>query len=180
MQDFWVFGYGSLMWNPGFEHEERVHGVIEGWHRSLCIYSWVHRGTPARPGLVLGLDEGGTCEGVAFRVAPARIDATIAYLRAREQVTAVYREITAPVRLVGDDHRIVRALTYVADRTQPQYAGVLSVSECERFVRQGVGQSGANPDYIQATVAHMRETGIIDAQLFALAARLDPENAGIR
>ncbi len=172
MQDFWVFGYGSLMWNPGFPHAERAHATIEGWHRSLCIYSWVHRGTPDQPGLVLGLDVGGSCEGVAFRVASGDVDETITYLRAREQVTSVYREIWAEVTLLDGSHRRVKVLTYVADRTHDQYAGVLAMPDLERFVRQGVGQSGANPDYIKATVAHMRETGIVDEQLFALADRL--------
>lgn len=172
MQDLWVFGYGSLMWNPGFPYEERAHATIEGWHRSLCIYSWVHRGTPDQPGLVLGLDDGGSCEGVAFRVAPQNADATITYLRAREQVTSVYREISAEVVLLDGSHRRVEVLTYVAERTHDQYAGVLAMPDLERFVRQGVGQSGTNPDYIKATVAHMRETGIVDEQLFALADRL--------
>lgn len=171
-QDLWVFGYGSLMWNPGFAFEERTHGEIEGWHRALCIYSFVHRGTPETPGLVLGLDAGGRCEGVVFRVAADNVEATLAYLRARELVTSVYLEMTAPVALRDGSGRTVEAVTYVADSTHSQYAGGLGLDERERFVRQGIGQSGANPDYIIATVAHMREAGIMDDQLFALAERL--------
>ena len=91
--DLWVFGYGSLMWRPGFAFEERGLATIRGLHRALCIWSHVHRGTPDRPGLVLGLDRGGSCKGVAFRVAGARRQETIAYLREREQVTSVYVEV---------------------------------------------------------------------------------------
>ena len=85
-KEFWIFGYGSLMWRPGFDYVERHAAWIEGYHRALCVYSHVHRGTPERPGLVMGLDAGGDCRGVAFLVAPERRDATLAYLRARELV----------------------------------------------------------------------------------------------
>jgi cation transport protein ChaC len=159
------------MWNPGFPHQERVPARIHGWHRALCIYSWFHRGTPETPGLVLGLDRGGSCRGMAFRVAAENRAATIAYLREREQVTAVYLEITAHIHLLDGSDARVEALAYVADRTQPQYAGHLPMDELERFVRQGVGNSGANPDYVVATVDHMRESGIPDAKLYELAER---------
>src|SRR3712207_8276797 len=120
-EDLWVFGYGSLMWRPGFPHLERVHAHLYGYHRSLCVFSHVHRGTPEHPGLVLGLDRGGRCHGVAFRVDAAEAAETVRYLREREQVTAVYRERSLPVRL--DDGRAVAALAYVVDRSHPQYAG---------------------------------------------------------
>ncbi|MGH6873719.1 MAG: gamma-glutamylcyclotransferase, partial [Aestuariivirgaceae bacterium] len=90
MEKFWVFGYGSLMWQPGFDYEERRRAMLNGLHRSLCVYSHVHRGTPERPGLVMGLDRGGSCRGVAFRIKEERWDGIMAYLRAREQVTMVY------------------------------------------------------------------------------------------
>src|SRR4051812_1690150 len=118
--ELWVFGYGSLMWRPGFAYQERHRAHLHGYHRSLCIFSHVHRGTPDAPGLVLGLDRGGRCRGVAFRVAAADRMATIAYLRAREQVTAVYLERPGPVML-GDERR-GRALTHVANRRHPPYA----------------------------------------------------------
>src|SRR5436305_12924446 len=94
VHDFWVFGYGSLMWNPGFRFTERKQAIIHGFHRSLCMYSYMYRGTRERPGLVLALDRGGACQGVAFRIAPDCWEETLAYLRAREQVTIGYREVT--------------------------------------------------------------------------------------
>src|SRR5579862_2681710 len=114
-EDLWVFGYGSLMWRPGFDFRERIEARLTGAHRALCVYSFVHRGTPERPGLVLGLDFGGTCRGIAFRVAPAERVRTLSYLRAREQVTAVYRECVRRVWLRGDPGRPVAAVCYMVD-----------------------------------------------------------------
>lgn len=168
--DLWVFGYGSLMWRPGFDFDERTLATLRGYRRALCVYSHVHRGTPERPGLVLGLDRGGACKGVAFRVKSDRAADTIAYLRSREQVTMVYREIYVRARLA--DGRDVRAVAYAVDRTHVQYAGRLSPTELERFVRQGAGVSGANPDYVRATYEHMVEIGIKDPALAALTKRL--------
>lgn len=172
MKDLWVFGYGSLMWRPGFEHVETVPARVAGWHRSLCVYSWVHRGTRERPGLVLGLDRGGSCRGLAFRVPVDRAEAVIAYLREREQVTAVYREIVRPAHLLDGSGRVVEAVLCVVDRAHDQYAGKLSVSETLRFVRQGQGVSGANPDYVLATAAHLEAMGLHDPLLARLAAEL--------
>jgi cation transport protein ChaC len=168
--DLWVFGYGSLMWRPGFPFVERRHARIYGYHRSLCVYSHVHRGTPERPGLVLGLDRGGCCHGVAFRVATEEADATIHYLREREQVTAVYRERHLPAEL--DDGRTVPALAYVVDRSHSQYAGRLPEDELLRLVRQGKGISGPNPDYVRSTHEHLLAMGFVDPILHRLAAAL--------
>lgn len=170
-QDLWVFGYGSLMWRPGFIYRERQCALVRGYHRSLCVYSHVHRGTRDRPGLVFGLDRGGSCKGLAFRVAPENAAATIGYLRQREQVTLVYRETRLRARLV--DGREVVALCYVADRSHPQYAGRLEPSEQARLVAQGVGVSGGNSDYIKATHAHFIELAIRDQRLEWLSRRLD-------
>ena len=169
-EDLWVFGYGSLMWRPGFSYAERQTATVRGYHRALCIYSHVHRGTPDRPGLVLGLDRGGSCRGVAFRVEAHAKAETIAYLREREQVTSVYIEANVPVLLV--DGRRTEALAYVVDRTHPQYAGRLGRERLLDFVRQGVGRSGTNPDYVRATHEHLIELGLEDRMLAWLSAPL--------
>jgi len=170
--DLWVFGYGSLMWRPGFDHVERHLATVHGYHRSLCIYSHVHRGSPTQPGLVLGLDRGGSCRGIAFRVEARHSAATIAYLREREQATAVYREAHLRVRL--EDGRQCECLAYVVDPTHHQYSGRLPPSELLRLVRQGVGQSGRNPDYVVNTHDHLISLGIEDKQLAWLAHQLRP------
>lgn len=168
--DLWIFGYGSLMWRPGFSFLERRLATVRGYHRALCVYSHVHRGTPQRPGLVLGLDRGGSCKGIAFRVAAAEAAETIAYLRVREQATLVYRELHLRARL--EDSRSVTALSYAADRSHGQYAGRLDREELARLVLQGEGVSGANPEYVRNTHAHLAELGIHDATLAWLAERL--------
>ena len=170
MSDFWVFGYGSLMWKPGFPHEEVSPARISGLHRSLCIYSWVHRGTQDNPGLVFGLDRGGACNGMAFRVKGAeRID-VIEYLRARELVTNVYRETSRMITL-EDGHK-TRAVAYVVDPTSPQYAGRLPHHELLDHVRDAVGQSGKNDEYVVQTVEQLRRMNIRDHKLERLADEL--------
>ena len=170
--DLWVFAYGSLMWRPDFSYVERVSARLYGTHRALCVLSHVHRGTPERPGLVLGLDRGGTCRGIAYRVSAKDREATIAYLRQREQVTAVYRETFRPVQLEPDPQRRVRALCFVVDRSHPQYAGELDLASQLHYVRQGHGRSGANRDYVLATVKELETLGFVDRELHLLAARL--------
>jgi glutathione-specific gamma-glutamylcyclotransferase len=172
LPEFWVFGYGSLMWQPGFAFAERVPAAMVGAHRALCIYSFHHRGTVEQPGLVLGLDEGGACQGIAFRVEQARRDDTLAYLRAREQVTSVYVETTKPVNLLDGSGRELEAICYMADRSHPQYAGRLSVEKQAELVLSASGLSGSNIDYVRNTVRHLEEAGVHDALLAALAARL--------
>jgi cation transport protein ChaC len=175
--DLWVFGYGSLIWRPGFEYLEARRAKLIGEHRALCIYSFVHRGTPERPGLVLGLDRGGACQGMAYLIAKRNRDATIDYLRAREQVTSVYREVLRSVWLDDDARQRVSAVAYVADRGHVQYAGRLSLAEQLHIVRQGHGQSGANDEYVIETVAALEARNIRDGQLHRLAAMLRGEAA---
>jgi cation transport protein ChaC len=170
--DLWVFGYGSLMWRPGFDYLERVPARLIGEHRALCVYSFVHRGTPEKPGLVLGLDRGGACRGIAFRVAEKNRAATVAYLREREQVTSVYREVTRSVWLENEARQRVSAMTYVVDRGHVQYAGRLSAAEQLRHVLQGHGQSGNNRDYVLSTVKAIEAEGFRDAPLHRLALML--------
>jgi glutathione-specific gamma-glutamylcyclotransferase len=166
----WVFGYGSLMWRPGFTYVRRSKALLRGWRRSLCIYSHVHRGSPKRPGLVLGLDRGGACQGVAFEVDAALREPTIRYLREREQVTSVYLERVAPVRLESGDR--VLALAYVADRLHDQYAGRLDRETMLQHVRAGKGQFGGNTEYVLETYDHLREIGVRDSDLEWLSAKL--------
>jgi len=171
-EDLWVFAYGSLIWQPGFSFVERVPARLIGAHRALCVLSHVHRGTPQQPGLVLGLDHGGACKGVAYRVAAAARAETIAYLRAREQVTHVYRESMRAVWLDGATARRVSALCYVVDRGHPQYAGALSIEAQLRLIRQGQGRSGNNRDYVLETVKALESLGCRDRGLHLLAQAL--------
>jgi len=166
----WVFGYGSLMWRPGFAYARRCRALLRGWRRSLCVFSHVYRGSPERPGLVLGLDRGGACPGVAFEVDADLREETIRYLREREQVTAVYVERVAPVKLECGER--VLALTYVADRLHGQYAGRLDREAMLEYVRAGNGKSGANADYILETTDHLRAMGVRDRDLEWLSAKL--------
>jgi cation transport protein ChaC len=170
--DLWVFGYGSLMWRPGFSYLERVPARLIGLHRALCVFSFVHRGTPERPGLVLGLDRGGMCRGIAFRVAAAARAETVAYLRAREQVTTVYIETMRQIELEEAGRRRVRALCYTVDRSHVQYAGRLSLAESVNHVRQGSGQSGLNRDYVVETVRALEALGYRETDLHLIAERV--------
>ncbi|WP_285295044.1 gamma-glutamylcyclotransferase [Aureimonas altamirensis] len=170
MTDLWVFGYGSLIWRPGFAFEERAKARLSGYHRALCILSHVHRGTPERPGLVFGLDKGGSCVGMAFRVAADHRDETIAYLRGRELVTNVYRETVQAIRLA--DGRSIHAVTYVADRGHAQYAGRLTPEAAAHIVARSHGQSGANIDYVLSAHREIAALGLRDAWLADVVSRL--------
>ena len=176
--DLWVFGYGSLMWRPGFDFVERVPARLIGLHRALCVYSFVHRGTPEQPGLVLGLDRGGMCRGIAFRVAAAAREKTVAYLRAREQVTTVYLETMRRIELEEKARRQVRALCFVVDRSHVQYAGRLTLAACLHHVRQGHGRSGPNRDYVLDAVQSLEALGYRETELHLLAEQL--RGSGIR
>ncbi|WP_040485159.1 gamma-glutamylcyclotransferase [Lutibaculum baratangense] len=165
----WVFGYGSLMWRPGFVHVEEAPARLNGLHRSLCVLSHVHRGTPEAPGLVLGLDRGGSCRGLAFRVPREEEENTLAYLRAREQPTMVYKEVRRKVLLLDGSRRAVRALCYVVDRAHGQYAGVLPMETQIELVRRSRGQSGPNAEYVLSTIAHLRQMEIHDPSLERLS-----------
>ena len=175
--DLWVFGYGSLMWRPGFVFEEEQPARLHGAHRSLCIYSHVHRGTPERPGLVLGLDRGGTCLGVAYRVASSEAPGILAYLRAREQVSGVYREAFVQVELLHHEPREVLALAYIVERRHPSYARRLSLAQQAQLVRGARGISGSNLDYLINTLRHLAELGIHEPELARLLSFIGPHVA---
>jgi cation transport protein ChaC len=170
MSNIWIFGYGSLMWRPGFETVNIMPATIYGLHRSLCVYSWVHRGTKERPGLVFGLDTGGACKGMAFEVAGHNREDVLTYLRERELVTNAYLEVVRPIKLQNGETTL--AVTYVVDQAHPQYAGHLPLGELSRHVHGAVGQSGGNEEYILNTVSHLRELAIHDSRLELLADRL--------
>ncbi|CAN7310500.1 gamma-glutamylcyclotransferase [Mesorhizobium sp. LjRoot246] len=172
MGDFWVFGYGSLIWRPGFAHIETQRARLHGYRRSLCVYSFVHRGTRERPGLVLGLDRGGSCVGLAFRVPGDLRDEVIAYLRERELVTNVYLERMLKIRLDGGG--TVDAVAYIVDRQHEQYAGALDAAEAAAVVRGAVGQSGINEDYVMSTLEHLEALGIRDHWLENVARLVAP------
>jgi len=158
--DLWVFGYGSLMWRPGFEPAERHAARLHGYHRALCVWSWVYRGTRHRPGLVLALDQGGCCLGRAFRVRAPDKHAVADYLYQRELITAVYVPMLREVRLASGAS--VTALTFRADRAHPQYAGRLSPAEAAATVARARGRTGHNREYVAKTVAHLEEMRIRD------------------
>lgn len=169
----WVFGYGSLMWRPGFPPAESRIARLYGYHRGLCIWSWVYRGTERDPGLVLGLASGGSCLGVAHRVQTEHREEAAAYLYNREMVTAVYLPVVKDIRL--DDGRTVPALTFVADPRHQQYAGDLSAEEAAAIVRRARGHSGANVDYVSSTCACLDELGIPCPRLHRINALLGRE-----
>ena len=169
----WVFGYGSLMWKPGFAPAESRIARLYGYHRGLCIWSWVYRGTEREPGLVMGLNNGGSCLGVAHRVRSEDRDAAAAYLYKREMVTAVYLPVIRNIRL--DDGRKVAALTFVADHQHPQYAGHLSPEEAAAIVQRARGQSGANLEYVANTCACLDKLGIPCPRLHRVNALLGGE-----
>jgi cation transport protein ChaC len=172
--DLWIFGYGSLMWKPGFDHVEQHHARLVGYRRSLCIYSVHYRGTPRRPGLVLGLDRGGVCEGVAFRVAGAGAAPVLEALRRRELIYPVYREARLPVSLLRHGGAEVEAVAFIAERCHPSYAGALPPTVKARLVRGAAGKAGTNIDYLANTLDHLAELGIRDARLERILAHVGP------
>lgn len=160
-----VFAYGSLIWKPGFTYLSARPATIHGYHRDFCIHSVVHRGTPQRSGLVLGLAPGGACKGMVFEVAAAQADRVIAALDARELVTSVYKVAALPVWL-GDLR--IRARAYVSDTAHPQYAGRLSIAQMAERICGAVGNQGPNEDYLVNSVSALREIGLRDQRLEAL------------
>jgi glutathione-specific gamma-glutamylcyclotransferase len=176
MANPWVFGYGSLIWNPGFAYLSAAKAVLHGAHRSLSVYSFRHRGTRELPGLVFGLSHGGSCLGVAFEVAEANWPEVFAYLQEREQDRGVYREKWRKVRLA--DGRGVSALAYFVDEAHEQFAGGLKMAEQVSLIRRSRGVSGQNTEYVLNTAARLLELGIRDRGLMAIVAALD-EDAGL-
>jgi cation transport protein ChaC len=170
-EDRWVFGYGSLMWRPGFAFVERAGAMLHGRRRAFCIYSVHHRGTPVRPGLVLGLAPGGAVRGAAYRVAEAEWAQTYAYLLEREQPTETYVEARVHIRLV--DGRRVRALGFLSDTAHPQWAGRLDYEAQAQLIACSSGLSGRNVDYLRDLVEHLKHDGVRDRAMERLLARVE-------
>ena len=164
--DLWVFGYGSLMWRPGFDFVEQVPARLIGEHRALCVYSFDHRGTPEKPGLVLGLDRGGACRGVAFRLPSALALDELHLLWRREMVVGSYRPVWVRVRAGG---RVLTALAFAVRRDHPQYAA-LSMDEQADTIAHACGAFGSSCEYLTKTRSALAEHGIVDAYLERLAA----------
>jgi cation transport protein ChaC len=167
--ELWVFGYGSLIWHPGFDFDDRRLAVLSGYRRAFCMTSIAYRGTPEAPGLVLALDaeQGATCAGVAYHVPAATAAATHAYLRERELISYAYDE--ARVALALDDGRTVEALAYVSNPAHPQYAGGLGLDAQADVIARAVGPRGPNADYLLNTVESLEALGLHDPDLVRLA-----------
>lgn len=168
----WVFGYGSLVWNPGFDVQERVLATLPGFARSFCMRSIHHRGTDDIPGLVLALDEcqKSVCEGVGLAVATEQQDEVLEYLRERELISSAYLEKFLEVRLA--DGREVQAVTYVVDPDHVQYCGGLDLEEQANIIARAVGGRGPNTEYLFNTAEHLAELGIHDPDLAWLLRRV--------
>ncbi|TKA94447.1 gamma-glutamylcyclotransferase [Cereibacter changlensis] len=172
MERLWVFGYGSLIWNPEFPVAQAVVARLDGWHRSFCMRSIHHRGSEADPGLVLALDraEGARCDGVAFEVEAGAEAATLASLRERELISSAYLEIRLPVTLATGG--TVETLAYVIDPAHAQYCGGLALEEQAAIIARATGGRGPNRDYLFNTADHLESLGIADPDLRWLAARV--------
>lgn len=172
MQSFWVFGYGSLIWDPGFAWSSRALARLEGFHRSFCMRSVHHRGTLDEPGLVLALDAAAdaACQGIAFEIAPQIAEETLEYLRARELISAAYLETVQTVTLSTGTQ--IEALVYVIDRAHWQYCGDLPLEEQATIIARARGGRGANRDYLYQTAEHLAELGLADPDLEWLATRV--------
>lgn len=180
--DLWVFAYGSLMWHPGFEYAEKCLARLSGYHRSFCIYAWTYRGTREKPGLVLGLDRGGSCVGYAYKVYKNRQKKVLDYLDEREVPALknpnvsidvyVRKDLSLRLEQPSAPSRSVKAVCYVADTRHPQYTGKLDMAEQSKLIRQGHGTRGSSRDYLENTIRHMDELGIADGPLHQLWAEV--------
>jgi glutathione-specific gamma-glutamylcyclotransferase len=173
----WVFGYGSLMWRPGFPYAERRSARLLGRRRAFCIYSVHHRGTYERPGLGLGLAAGGSVRGAAYRVAEGDWQAVYDYLREREQPTETYYEAWKEV--VFDDGKRAPALVFLSDVNHPQWAGALTLDEQAHLIAGAEGLSGPNIAYLRDLVLHLHEDGVRDHGMERLLREVEAlEDAG--
>jgi len=171
--DFWVFGYGSLMWRPGFAFVEKKPARLDGFSRDMCLTSIHYRGTQDKPGMVCGLSPGGACQGLAFKIAPVDVETVVAYLDERELISYIYIPRRRPIVLDGGRGAIARV--YLPDATHAQFAGHWPDEKKARLIAQGVGSEGTSLDYLANIVAHLTELGIRDERmenLLALARKI--------
>jgi cation transport protein ChaC len=168
-QDLWVFGYGSLIWNPAFEFAEKRCALLHGWHRRFCLKMFMGRGTPEAPGLMLALDRGGACHGVAFRIAAKNVRQELGLLWRREMYGGAYNARWVSLNANGEKFR---GVTFVCNHAHPRYTRELSVQEIAAFIATGCGDLGTCREYLENTVAHLRELGVRDANLIRIMAAL--------
>ena len=173
-QDVWLFGYGSLMWNPLIQFAERREGRIHGYHRRYCLWLRWGRATKDRPGLILGLDQGGSCRGVSFRIPRALAARELGMIWIREMVSGIYRPRWVTVRCgkqrVGrvaarGKPRTIRAITFTVDPAHPLYTGRLSPQRTAELIAQASGEFGSCRNYLHNTVTHLAELGVRDSYL---------------
>jgi cation transport protein ChaC len=161
-RDLWVFGYGSLIWNPAFEFEQRKPALLHGWHRRFCLKTYMGRGTPEAPGLILALDHGGACKGVAFRIVAGAVRAELELLWQREMYGGAYNARWVNLQAGG---KTFRAVTFVINRLHPRYVKELSVEQAATLIATGCGDLGTCREYLENTVLHLSEMGLRDAGL---------------
>lgn len=172
--DLWLFTYGSLMWNPGFESKAAASALLRGYHRAFCIYSSRYRGTISAPGLVLGLDRGGACRGTAYRIAASDVPAVLETVWRQEMRRRVYVPRLLPV-LVGARRRM--ALTFLANRRHDGYAGRLEIDAAAEIIAGCCGERGPNVDYLVNTLRHLDALGVHDHHLRRLLAAVRAREA---
>lgn len=173
-QDVWVFGYGSLLWNPAFEFAETTPCRVYGWHRSFCKWGHAGRGTPEKPTLVLALDRGGSCHGAAFRIPADRVERELGVIWGREMIALTYRPIWVRAHAAGG---VRRAITFVADHTASHYTGSLPLEQIARILAHAEGVLGTSTQYLESTVAHLSELGIVDRYLSRLLTLVNQHHA---
>ncbi|HTQ71707.1 MAG TPA: gamma-glutamylcyclotransferase [Acidocella sp.] len=168
-EDLWVFGYGSLIWNPAFDYEAKSCALLRGWHRRFCLKMYMGRGTPETPGLMLALDKGGACRGVAFRIEAKKIRHELGLVWQREMYGGAYNARWVGLEAGGAR---VRAVTFVINPTHPRYIRELSIEQTAALIATGRGDLGSCREYFDNTVAHLRQLGVKDAALMRIAASL--------